>query len=195
SRRCSEQKRLGASPFFSRGGGDVSKAGMFPSLAVQLADALPSLQTHICDAIRKAERHCESISLRPVARVRPLKLVQSDNPSSLSSYLLVVDALNECDNEGHVRIILQHLAEARSLTTIRLRIFLTSRPEVPIRHGTRAIPQAEHQDFVLYDIEPATINHDISLFLEDHLGIIGQEWTFGSEWPGDKSFETAGCSY
>ncbi|KAH6714481.1 hypothetical protein BKA61DRAFT_481535, partial [Leptodontidium sp. MPI-SDFR-AT-0119] len=52
ARRYSEQKRLGASFFFSRGGGDVSYAGkFFTSLAVQLAEAASSLQTHICDTV------------------------------------------------------------------------------------------------------------------------------------------------
>ncbi|KAH6699976.1 heterokaryon incompatibility protein-domain-containing protein, partial [Leptodontidium sp. MPI-SDFR-AT-0119] len=189
ARRYSEQKRLGASFFFSRGGGDVSHAGkFFTSLAVQLAEAVPSLQTHICDAVTERS-DIANLSLLDQWRelvIRPLKLVKSDKPSSPSSYLLIIDALDECDNEGHVRTILQLLAEARSLTTVRLRVFLTSRPEVPIRHGIRAIPQAEHQDFVLHDIQPAIINHDISLFLEHRLGIIGQEWTFGPEWPGDK---------
>jgi hypothetical protein len=167
----------------------VSHAGkLFTSLAVQLADAVPSLQTHICDALRERS-DIANLSLLDQWRelvIRPLKLVKSDEPLSRSSYLLIIDALDECDNKGHVRTILQLLAEARSLTTVRLRVFLTSRPEVPIRHGIRAIPQAEHEDFVLHDILPAIINHDISLFLEHHLGIIGQEWTLGSEWPGDK---------
>ncbi|PVH70486.1 hypothetical protein DL98DRAFT_472631 [Cadophora sp. DSE1049] len=189
ARRCSEQKRLGASFFFSNGGGDVSHAGkFFTSLAVQLADAVPSLQSYICDAVRERS-DIANLSLLDQWRelvIRPLKLVKSDKPSSPSSYLLIIDALDECHNEGHVRTILQLLAEARSLTTVRLRVFLTSRPEVPIRYGIRAIPQAEHQDFVLHDIQPAIINHDISLFLEHHLGIIGQEWTLGSEWPDDK---------
>jgi len=188
SRRCYEQKRLGASFFFSRGGGDVSHAGkLFTSLAVQLADAVPFLQTHICNAV-KERSNIANLSLLDQWReliICPLKLATSDKPSFPSSYLLVIDALDECDNEGHVRTILRLLAEARLLTTVRLRIFLTSRPEVPVRHGMRAIPQAEHQDFVLHDIQPAIINHDISLFLEHHLGIIGQEWTLGSEWPGD----------
>ncbi|KAH8757111.1 hypothetical protein BGZ57DRAFT_932887 [Hyaloscypha finlandica] len=189
ARRCSEQKRLGASFFFSRGGGDVSYAGkFFTSLAVQLADAVPSVQTHICDTVRERS-DITNLSLLDQWRelvIRPLKLVKSDKPSSPSSYLLIIDALDECDNEGHVRTILQLLAEARSLTTVILRVFLTSRPEVLIRHGIRAIPQAEHQDFVLHDIQLAIINHDISLFLEHHLGTIRQEWTLGSEWLGDK---------
>jgi hypothetical protein len=155
ARRYSEQKRLGASFFFSRGGGDVSHAGkFFTSLAVQLAEAVPSLQTHICDAVTERS-DIANLSLLDQWRelvIRPLKLVKSDKPSSPSSYLLIIDALDECDNESHVRTILQLLAEARSLTTVRLRVFLTSRPEVPIRHGIRTIPQAEHQDFVLHDI-------------------------------------------
>ncbi|PVH67895.1 HET-domain-containing protein, partial [Cadophora sp. DSE1049] len=177
ARRYSEQKHLGASFFFSHGGGDVSHAGkLFTSLAVQLADAVPSLQTYICDAVRERSDNA-NLSLLDQWRelvTRPLKLVKSDKPSSPSSYLLIIDALDECDNEGHIRTILQLLAEARS------------RPEVPIRHGIRAIPQADHQDFVLHDIQPAIINHDISLSLEHHLGKIGQEWTLGSEWLGDK---------
>jgi hypothetical protein len=167
----------------------VSHAGkLFISLAVQLADAVPSLQAHICDVLRERS-DIANLSLLDQWRelvIRLLKLVKSNKPSSPSSYLLIIDALDECDNEGHIRTILQLLAEARSLTTLRLRVFLTSRPEVPIRHGICAIPQAEYQDFVLHDIKPAIINHDISLFLEYHLGIIGQEWTLGSKWPGDK---------
>ncbi|KUJ12749.1 uncharacterized protein LY89DRAFT_687710 [Mollisia scopiformis] len=188
ARRCNEQKRLGASFFFSRGGGDVSHAGkFFTSLAVQLADAVPSLQTHICDAIRKRS-NIANLSLLDQWReliIHPLKLVKPDKPSSPSSYLLIIDALDECDNEGHIRTILQLLAEARSLTTMRLRVFLTSRPEVPIRHGIRAIPQAEYQDFVLHSIQPTIVNHDISLFLEYELGMIRQEWTLGANWPGE----------
>jgi hypothetical protein len=112
-----------------------------------------------------------------------------DSSSSPCSYVLIVDALDECDNEGHIRTILQLLAEARSLTTVRLRVFLPSRPEIPIRHGMYRIPQAEHQDFVVQNIPPATVNHDISLFLEYNLGIIGQEWTLGASWPGEQAIK------
>jgi hypothetical protein len=63
---------------------------------------------------------------------------------------------------------------------------LTSRPEIPIRHGICAIPQAEHQDFILHSIQPTIVNHDIYLFLEYKLGIIGQEWTLGPNWPGEE---------
>ncbi|KFY02933.1 hypothetical protein O988_01801, partial [Pseudogymnoascus sp. VKM F-3808] len=81
--------------------------------------------------------------------------------------------------------ILELLVEARSLDTVRLRVFLTSRPNVPIRHGMHDIPQAEHQDFIIQNIPPAIINHDISLFLEYRLGITRQEWSLEADWPGE----------
>jgi hypothetical protein len=156
----------------------VSHAGkLFTSLAIQLADAVPSLQAHICDTIRKRS-DIANLSLLDQWRelvIRPLKLVKSDKPSSPSIYLLVINALNECDNEDHIRTILRLLAKARTLTTVRLRVFLTSRPEIPIRYGIRTIPQAEYQDFILHNIQPAVINHNISLFLKHYLRNIGQE--------------------
>jgi hypothetical protein len=45
--------------------------------------------------------------------------------------------------------------------------------------------QAEHQDFVLHNVPPEIVNHDISLFLEYNLGIIRQELTLGTDWPGE----------
>ena len=176
ARRYFEQKRLGASFFFSRGGGDVGHAGtFFTSIAVQLAYNAPSLRRHILEAAEEQiniANHSlgdqwRQLVLRPLSRL--------DERLSPSSYLLIIDALDECDNEDHIRTILQLLAEAQSLTTVRLRVFLTSRPEVPIRHGIYAILQAKHQDFVLYRIQPTIVNYDISLFLEYKLGIIGQE--------------------
>jgi hypothetical protein len=63
---------------------------------------------------------------------------------------------------------------------------LTSRPEIPIRHGIQTIPQAEHQDFVLHNVQPSIVDHDISLFLEYNLRRIGQEWTLGADWPAEE---------
>jgi hypothetical protein len=166
----------------------VSHAGkFFTSTAVQLANNLPSLQQHICDAVTE-RKDIASQSLRDQWRQLVLyPLSKLDSNGCQCSYILIVDALDECDDDNNVQVILQLLAEARSLKTVRLRLFLTSRPEIPIRHGMYRIPQAEHQDFVLQNIPPAIINYDISLFLEYNLRIIGQEWTLGAGWPGEQA--------
>ncbi len=112
ARRYFEQDRLGASFFFSKGGGDVSHAGKFAtSVAMQLANSIPTLHQHICDAI--AERSSiASQSLRDQWHhlvFRPLSKL--DGNGCYTSYVLVVDALDECDDDNNIQIIVQLLAE------------------------------------------------------------------------------------
>jgi hypothetical protein len=181
-----DKKRLGASFFFSRGGGDISHASKFvTSVAVQLASSIPTLRQYICDAItehsdvasRSLRYQWHELVLRPLSKL--------DGNGCLSSYVLVIDALDECDDKD-IRIILDLLAEVQSLEKIRLRVFLTSRPEIPIRHGFYQIPDTEYQDFVLHNISPSIIDHDITIFLEYNLRLIGQERSLDAAWPGEE---------
>jgi hypothetical protein len=186
ARRYFEEKRLAASFFFSRGGGDVGHAGKFvTSIAVQLAHNVPASRQHISDAVSERDDIANQ-SLRDQWHhlvLGPLsKLGDNGCPASL---VLVVDALDECDSDNNIRIVVQLLAEARSsLTGVRLRVLLTSRPEVPIRHGFAQVAGTEHKDVVLHDISPSVIEHDISLFLQYHLGIIAKECYQADDWPG-----------
>ena len=187
ARRYFDQERLGASFFFSRDGGDASHAGkFFTSIAVQLAHHVPSLQQHIYDAVIK-QSDVASLSLQDQWRqlvFRPLSRLGGISTPSL--FILIVDALDECENESHIRTILQLLAEVRTLKAVRLRVLITSRPEIPIRHGFPHMPEAEHEDFVLHNILPVIINHDISIFLEYNLEAIRQERYLEGGWPGEK---------
>ncbi|PQE16302.1 hypothetical protein CJF32_00006175 [Rutstroemia sp. NJR-2017a WRK4] len=151
------------------------------SIAVQLANSVPALHQHICDAITERS-DVASQSLRDQWHhlvLRPLLKLDEQ-----SSYVLVVDALDECDDDKNIRIIVQLLAEARSLETARLRVLLTSRPEVPIRHGFVQMADTVHQDFVLHRISPSIIDHDITLFLEYNLRQISEEDCLDANWPG-----------
>jgi hypothetical protein len=69
-------------------------------------------------------------------------------------------------------------------------VFLTSRPEIPIRHGFCQIPDEEHQKFVLHNISPSIVDHDIHIFLEYNLRLIGQEDCFDAGWPGAEVIKT-----
>ncbi|KAF2183198.1 hypothetical protein K469DRAFT_786737, partial [Zopfia rhizophila CBS 207.26] len=186
ARRYFEQGRLGASFFFSRGGGDVSHAGkFFTSIAVQLAKQ-SSLYGYVCEAITE-HSDIASQSLRDQWHqlvIRPLSKL--GGIGYRSSYVLVVDALDECDDDRNIQVILQLLTEARSLKTVQLRIFLTSRPEVPIRYGFCQIPDTEHHDLVLHSISPSIVDHDIYIFLEHNLRHIREERSLDSDWPGEE---------
>ncbi|KAE9363034.1 hypothetical protein N431DRAFT_423438 [Stipitochalara longipes BDJ] len=189
--RTYDQKRcLGASFFFVRGGGDVGSASkLFTTIATQLARGVPTLHQHIYDAVAK-HKDISHQSLREQWKhliLEPLSKLKSDRHGLQSSYVLVIDALDECGDENNIRIIPQLLTEARSLEDVRLRILLTSRPEVPIRNGFLRIPDTEHQDFVLHNISPPIIDKDIQIFLEYDLRLIAQERFLGPEWPSDEA--------
>jgi hypothetical protein len=182
----SKQHRLGASFFFVRGGGDVSRADSFvTTIAVQLANNAPPLRPYICEAIRE-RTDIASKALHDQWRqliLGPLsKLHGSSYPSS---YILVVDALDECDDKNNIRRIIRLLSEVHSLQTIRLRVFLTSRPEISIRDGFYELPESEHHNFVLHNISPAIVDHDITIFLEHELGLIGQGRALDASWLGE----------
>jgi hypothetical protein len=186
ARNYFDKKRLGASFFFSRGGGDASHADKFvTSIAVQLARSIPNLHQHVCDAIKERSDitsrslydQWHELVLRPLSKL--------NRKAGSSSYILIVDALDECANERNIRVLLHLLLEARLLLDIRLRIFLTSRPELPIRYGFSQIPLGGYQDFVLHNISPSIVDHDIYLFLEYNLGVIRQERYLDSSWPGE----------
>ncbi|KAF8537817.1 vegetative incompatibility protein HET-E-1 [Trichophaea hybrida] len=177
-----DQKRLGASFFFSNGRGDLGHATYFvTTLAAQLANILPSVKPYICAAIahnpdifrRGLRDQWEYLIFRPLSNLKDVLV-----------FILVIDALDECEGDDDTRLILQLLAEAKTLNAVQMRVFITSRPETPIRFGFRDMPGAAHQDFVLHHISPSTIQRDISIFLEYQLEITRRDNDFPEGWPG-----------
>jgi hypothetical protein len=114
--------------------------------------------------------------------VRPL--LKLEGKDIYPSYVVIIDALDECEGENDIRIILRLLAEARSLKKVRLRVLITSRLEVLIRYGFCQIPNTEYYDFILHNTEAAIMDHDIFIFLNHEIGSIGQEWSLEASWPG-----------
>ena len=97
----------------------------------------------------------------------------------------MIDSLDECEADDDTKLILRLLAELKTLDIIQFRVFITSRPETLIRFGFRTMPRAEHQDFVLHNISPSIIQHDISIFLQHKLENTRRENNIPEGWPGD----------
>lgn len=93
---------------------------------MQLAHSVPAVRQHISDAV--AERsdvvgqslrdQWQHLVLRPLSKLHELEPEPELEPKT---YIVVVDALDECDSDSNIRIIVQLLAEVRSsLTGVRL---------------------------------------------------------------------------
>jgi hypothetical protein len=63
-------------------------------------------------------------------------------------------------------------------------VFLTSRPELPIRYAFRQIADTEHRDVVLHNISRSMVDHDITTFFKHHFEIIAKECNQAVDWPG-----------
>ncbi|KAI1032369.1 hypothetical protein LB504_013206, partial [Fusarium proliferatum] len=89
-----------------------------------------------------------------------------------------------------IRMLINVFSQAKTLRP-QLRVFLTSRPELPIRLGFSEV-QGSYQDLILHDIPAQIVEHDIIVFLNDEFKMIRHDFnmTVGGErklppdWPG-----------
>jgi hypothetical protein len=178
ARACLDAGRLGASFFFSRGGGELETARMFvTTLAVQLARLeLPcrrALRTAICDAVRHQPDiaqlalidQWQRLVLRPCERMRAGAGAAPGAPP----LVIVVDALDECHAVDEIRFVLALLSQTSGLAMAGLRVFLTSRPEILIREGFLDMPESARRHLVLHHIDPLIVGQDIRIFFERSL--------------------------
>ncbi|KAH7176236.1 hypothetical protein EDB81DRAFT_836339 [Dactylonectria macrodidyma] len=88
-----------------------------------------------------------------------------------TAILVVVYALDECEWDDDVKFIINLFSCVITLQSLRLRILVTSRPDLPIRLGFSAI-MSKHQDLVLYEMPENIVKHNISAFLRHELAVI-----------------------
>jgi hypothetical protein len=163
-----DRGQLGASFFFKRGERDRENASLLSTTTVhELVRQRSALRPHIHKAVdddpgiasRALKEQFDKLIFQP--------LINVDSTTGVNS-ILVIDALNECDRDD-VRTILSLM---RRLKQTHTRVFLTSRPELPIRLGFAQMSTATHRDVILHNISPSTIQHDISVYLKDEFARI-----------------------
>jgi WD40 repeat protein len=192
ARRYHAEGRLAASFFFARGGGDCSHAGLFvTSIARQLADnkALgmhqrirSSLEEHSQIAKQTLQDQWTQLVVQPLSK--------HEKSSDPRTFLVVIDALDECEEEGSIGLLLRLLPQIGGCRNIRVRILVTSRPETPIRHGFDRMETATHQGFVLHRMPTEVSDRDIKVYLQHYFSMIATERQLDSCWPGERILTT-----
>ena len=185
TRTLTEQKRLAANFFFSRGRGDLSHTGrLLTTLAIQLASTSRALKFHISQAIVEHDNICLGSMRDQWTHLiyQPL-LKLHDDPEAPKNLTIVVDALDECDRKEDIRTFIQLLTELGNIDTLQLRMLVTSRPETSVQLGFTSIPRDLYEDFTLHAISPAIIDHDISVYIHHKLSQIREERFLHLDWP------------
>ncbi|RMJ28927.1 hypothetical protein PHISP_00138, partial [Aspergillus sp. HF37] len=178
---------LGGSFFFKRGEGDRGNAKkFFPTLTRQLMLRISELRSGVQktldndpDIASKSPREqFEKLLLQPLLNLDQL----GQQPQTA---VMVIDALDECEHDQDVRNIIRLLPLLQKAKAVRLRIFLTSRPELPINLGFSEIADHEYQDLALHEVPGEVIEHDIHLFLQDRFAKIKHDRNVSQDWPSD----------
>ncbi|KAF2399700.1 hypothetical protein EJ06DRAFT_511907 [Trichodelitschia bisporula] len=186
--------QLGASFFFKRGEDDRGNvAKFFTTIASQLAIRRPQLSPFIARTIDNDPTIVDKSSHEQFQKliIQPLK----DAPLNFSPLIVVVDALDECEQEQDVRSLIQILEQGKDVSSVQLRIFITSRPELPIRLGFIEMSKETHLDVVLHVIQQDTIRRDLALYLHHEFARIRRKHNFlsrarlPSDWPGDETIQ------
>ncbi|KAJ6026350.1 NACHT and WD40 domain protein [Penicillium canescens] len=193
-----EAKLLGASFFFKRGEGDRGNAMKLFStivrqLVVRIPRLIPGVQKVLDDepdiAGKSLKEQFYRLILQPILSLELSELWPLTDFRD-SAIIVVIDALDECARDEDIRAILRLLPTLQESNTLRLRVFLTSRPELPIRLGISQIPSLDHQDMVLHEIPEPVVQHDISLFLKHRLSMIRMDRGLPNDWPEDTAIKS-----
>jgi hypothetical protein len=183
--------QLGASFFFKKGEGERGNASrFFTTMATDLVAHEPGMLPGIRKALdkdpaishRALKDQFEKLILQPLLEIKQAR-------SPVLTRVVIIDALDECEQEQDIRVILQLLALAKDIRPAPLRIVVTSRPELHIRLGFKEMSNGTYQDLVLHKVPRITIEHDIRLFLEHELAVIRRERTLSSDWPAPQQIK------
>ncbi|KAH0562822.1 hypothetical protein GP486_002547 [Trichoglossum hirsutum] len=185
-----DKAQLGASFFFKKGEsnrGDASR--FFTTVARDLMARVPELISGITKAI-DADPAISERALKDQFEKLILQPLSGTTCSKVLELVVVIDALDECERDEDVRAILQLLSRTKDLKLVSLRVFVTSRPELPIRLGFKQMSDGTYQDLILHEVPKKIIKHDIAVFFECELARIREERSLPLEWPGERSIQT-----
>ncbi|KAH6962092.1 hypothetical protein BKA56DRAFT_679629 [Ilyonectria sp. MPI-CAGE-AT-0026] len=187
---------LGASFLFKRGESDRGNISRFyTTVASQLVRFKPDLAPHMKAAIdddpsltgKVAGQQFDKLILQPLL---------SSQICKKGTLVLVVDALDECDGEGDIRRLIDLFARFSQVKGLKIRVLITSRPELPIRLGFSGI-HGSYESLILHEIPETIIEHDLTVFFKERLTEIrrsyntsvSEERRLSETWPDLNDYE------
>ncbi|KAF9552612.1 hypothetical protein CPC08DRAFT_267025 [Agrocybe pediades] len=205
--RCIERGLPLASFFFNKSDATRNHAKpLVATLAYQLYQSFPGteVQTEIISAINKEPLiFTKQIQQQFTALVvQPLKTYlsrhQLPEPQTSTSFLIMIDGLDECIERASQKAILSGLADSVRDSGPYIRIFVASRPEYDITQSFCAKHLKDVHTHLSLDLDlESNVEADIKLYLSDQFEQIKDDcnsdsvfWPkLGQSWPGEEVIE------
>ncbi|CAE7231665.1 unnamed protein product [Rhizoctonia solani] len=157
--------RLGASFFCSRISSTCrSLSQIVPTVAYQLAHFSPAFRARLC-AVLNNDPVAGKVNVRQQFEALIYKPILAAKDAIPDDVVIVIDALDECDDNYSVRLLLDVLL--RFTEELPLKFFVASRPEPMIRD--RMMSQGGSSRYIVYlhDIEQSIVKEDIKKYLTE----------------------------
>ncbi|KAB5590718.1 Vegetative incompatibility protein HET-E-1 [Ceratobasidium theobromae] len=166
------RQQLAASFFCTRTLPECRDASrIVPTIAYQLARYSDPLQSALFQVLEQnADIATRDIALQfERLLTEPLQYAKNSIPGNL---VVVIDALDECENQDTVKRGLQALFKFRSISNLPIKFFITSRPEPEIYDTMMSQLQQGRIGISvlhLHEIEKPLVQADIELYLREEL--------------------------
>ena len=177
--------QLGASFFCSRDFEDRRNLQLiFPTLATQLARKYAGFRSILVPLIQSDP----NIAYESLYDQMKKLIAQPLNKSGIST-VIVIDALDECEDEESASAILSVLGR-HSSGIPKVKFFLTGRPEPHISVGFRLPLLAKITDvFVLHEVEPDQVDNDVRLFFKNGFSELAARRGGLDNWPAEEQLD------
>ena len=188
-----QTENLGASFFFKRGQADrADLSKFFTTITADLVFRHPAVARYVKDALdtnpaitnKTMQEQFDKLVLEPLA-------LTSLHLGKVTPIVIVIDALDECEGDDDIKRLIRLFSSAKKLSPTRLKLFITSRPDLPIRLGFHEI-EGDIESLILQEIDESVVKQDLAVFLDHELGNIrssynasvSKERRLGLDWPG-----------
>ncbi|KAJ5609868.1 hypothetical protein N7528_009134 [Penicillium herquei] len=164
---------LGASYFFRRDGGRVKASRLFPTIARQLVDTIPSFASSLRESLLNYDRpEIEAKGAMGQCRtliMEPLENLSKPDRGDVLTRVIVIDALDECSPHDELESIIQSFSTLRLLDSVRLLVFVTGRVISPLVDAFQILDSkgVKYRSLALQTDFREETEKDISMFLKD----------------------------
>ena len=188
SERLDNNQILGASFFCSRSASqEVRDASLIiPTIASALSQVSPLLRSTMSKVVKEkpdvGSLHKLSVQFR-LLLVEPIKSVLD---SSLKTFIIIIDALDECTK----LVTAEKFIQAVEFTPdTRLKFFISSQDTTQIRSAFNHNPTYSPRIVSLHTIERTVVQDDIKLYLHTSLSAIIAKNPLPTPWPPLDEFD------
>ena len=181
ARNLHKQGKLGASFFCARDNAECRNPKfIFPTIAYQLGQFYPPFGEGLSAVLKADPEVAYSVVPLQLERliVKPLQGLQGTMPYCV----VVIDALDECQDGGATSIILSSLAQYIE-QLMPLKFLIASRPDSHVAGGFQLARLKEAtQRYILHEVETQVVETDIQLYLKSSLNAIKEMYSL-DDWP------------